>query len=210
MDCSKMMNDRMKLLCVVVDGAKPSIPNAKVGMPCVALYAEDGGWYRGRVTSVEGATIEVRFVDYGNKQKSTIDQVKIIDKQFLSLPPQAYHCCLSGIEKKNWTEEDELNMESATITKSLRASYVRRSKAGRYQVVLMDEGRVVNEMFGYPESVNVPAPETGYTWLPLPSEKVDVNVSWYFHSAKFFLSPVNRNNFEVSFLNGRVKESLKE
>ena len=175
-------------------------------MACVAMYVEDGGWYRSQVTRIEGPIIEVLFVDYGNKQKSSGDQVKVIDKQFLDLPPQAYHCCLTGIEKKKWTEEDKMKLESATIAKPLRVDYLCRSKSGKHQVVLVDEGHVVNEIFGYPKSMDVPVPVAGYTQLPIPSASVDVNVSWYFHSAKFFLSPFNNEAFQVNFLSTSLRK----
>lgn len=194
--CSMVMNDNNNY--VIIDNSQPCIGNAKVDVACVAMYIEDGSWYRGQVISVEGAFVEVLFVDYGNRQKCARDQIKVIKKQFLDLPPQAYHCCLAAVEKKKWTEEDKTKLESATINKPLRVNYIRRSQTGKYYVVLVDEGVVINEMFGYPESTNVPVPKAGYTPLPLPPGSVDVNVSWYFHPSKFFLSPVNNESFQVS------------
>ena len=172
-------------------------------MACVALYIEDGGWYRSQITAVDSAQVEVLFVDYGNRQKSPVSEVKIIEPQFLDLPPQAYRCCLTGIEKKSsssWTEDDKMKLESATITKILEVNYLRRSDTGEYQVVLMEEGRVLNEMFGYPKSTGVAVPVNGYTCLPLPSKRSKVNVSWYFNPAKFFLSPIDSSAVQVSLI----------
>ena len=80
--------------------------NPKIGTPCVAQSIEDNSWYRGKILALDGQEAEVLFVDYGNKQKSQLSDLKAIEKTFLTLPPQAYHCCLAAPKiQEEWTME---------------------------------------------------------------------------------------------------------
>jgi tudor domain-containing protein 1/4/6/7 len=36
------------------------------GLPCIALFSENGEWYRAKVLQVLPASIRVQYVDYGN------------------------------------------------------------------------------------------------------------------------------------------------
>ena len=52
--------------------------NPKIGTPCVAQSIEDNSWYRGKILALDGQEAEVLFVDYGNKQKSQLSDLKAI------------------------------------------------------------------------------------------------------------------------------------
>ena len=75
---------------------------APVGQVCTTRYSQDGVWYRAIVTnkgSENGVT--VNFVDYGNSEVTTIENLACLPKEFLVLPAQAIRCsCVdSGVEK---------------------------------------------------------------------------------------------------------------
>lgn len=44
---------------------------------------------------------EVMYIDYGNQEYTEKVALKMIKKEFMSLPAQAIHCCLSGKCYKN-------------------------------------------------------------------------------------------------------------
>jgi len=69
------------------------------------LYAArytDGVWYRAKVISSHQsstpATVDVLFVDYGTKTEVLACDLQRLPDDFRTLPPQAVHCRLAGVE----------------------------------------------------------------------------------------------------------------
>lgn len=59
------------------------------GMPCVALYTGDDKWYRAVIEDIPGKKqVDVRYVDYGNKERLWYKQIYKITEDFLKLPAQ--------------------------------------------------------------------------------------------------------------------------
>ena len=48
-------------------GSFKKLNNAEEGCSCLAMYSEDGSYYRGVVVALSLTEAEVFFVDYGNK-----------------------------------------------------------------------------------------------------------------------------------------------
>ena len=187
-----------------LDASKPSVLNAKMGTPCVAQYIEDNSWYRGKILTLDSQEAEVLFVDYGNKQKSPLGDLKAIEKTFLTLPPQAYHCCLTAIKvKAEWTPEDKTKFEDESMSKHLSATFTQRAAGGKYRVRLThsdDDGgnvQVLNELYGAPSTIDVPQPKDGCVPFDLPSTNVNVTVAWFYHSCRFYLALSNTDDYQV-------------
>ncbi|XP_066524803.1 tudor domain-containing 6 [Hoplias malabaricus] len=71
-----------------------------------AEYALDGAWYRAVVKDkLEDCTIQVEFIDYGNEAKLSVSKVKQLDLEFLKFPRYSIHCCLTGVDGVEWTQE---------------------------------------------------------------------------------------------------------
>lgn len=186
-----------------LDELKPFIQNAKPGSACVVQYEEDSQWYRGQVLQLSDspATIQlvtVLFVDYGNTQLSSLKQLKAIDEEFIQLPPQAFHCRLSGIcNSKTWTVEDKNKLEACTTKKPVTAMFAERDSNGKFPVRLMDGSKVINEAFGAPSSTSVPPPSAGYQYLPVTQTPIDVSIAWYYNPGRIFTSPVDLSAYQV-------------
>ncbi|XP_065830231.1 tudor domain-containing protein 5-like isoform X3 [Oscarella lobularis] len=74
--------------------------------PCCAKYHQDNKWYRGIVTGIkEDAKAEVFFIDYGNKEIISCNDVVPIDLAYLSLPSFALYCAFSCIKPPPPAEE---------------------------------------------------------------------------------------------------------
>ena len=79
---------------------------APVGQVCATKFSQDGVWYRAVVinSSKDGENrdrgVTVNFVDYGNSEVTTVDNLACLPKEFLVLPAQAIQCsCVdSGME----------------------------------------------------------------------------------------------------------------
>lgn len=70
----------------------------RIGDPCIVRYREDGHYYRALVTNVgEDRLVSVRLVDFGNME-DCVDPKALwnIPSELLSVPMQAFPCCLSG------------------------------------------------------------------------------------------------------------------
>ena len=156
---------------------------------------------------MNGRDVQVRFVDYGNCQTCSIDTLKVIDEEFMNLPPQAYNCTLNGLDTigmRTWTTEDIERFESYTLDKSIRAKFGTRTH-GKYPVRLIDDsegGRVINSCFGG-ISTNVPVPSKGYDMLPQDGR---VALAWYDDLEivdTFFLSPIDFSPYQVKFFSFR-------
>ena len=105
-----------------VDETKESIMQPQLDMSCVTKFNDDGRWYRGQIARVMDSFVDVFFVDYGNVQKTPISLVKIIDQDFLVLPPQAYKCSLD-VNFSDWTNQDIERFKEDTMGKLLRAKF---------------------------------------------------------------------------------------
>jgi hypothetical protein len=139
------------------------------------------------------------------KQKSQLGDLKAIDKTCLTLPPQAYHCCLTAIKVQDeWTPEDKTKFEDESMSKHLSATFTQRAPDGKYRVRLThsdDDGgnvKVINELYGAPSTVDVPQPKDGCVPFRLPSTNVNVTVAWLYHSCKFYFALSNTNDYQVS------------
>ena len=59
----------------------------QLDMSCVTKFNDDGRWYRGQIARVMDSFVDVFFVDNRNVQQTPISLVKIIDQEFIELPP---------------------------------------------------------------------------------------------------------------------------
>ena len=63
-----------------------------------ARFAQDQKYYRVEVLCVNHTgTVDIRFVDYGNRETVTMSQIHHLEPIFLSLPKQALHFSLVGV-----------------------------------------------------------------------------------------------------------------
>uniref|UniRef100_A0A224Z1S1 Transcriptional coactivator n=1 Tax=Rhipicephalus zambeziensis TaxID=60191 RepID=A0A224Z1S1_9ACAR len=93
----------LQTLCTTSGGHKPT-----KGENCAALFADDGQWYRARVTSL-GSTCTVYFIDYGNVAQVPPESICPLPDQCKKLPPQAVRCGLYAVRpvsgSPGWSEE---------------------------------------------------------------------------------------------------------
>ncbi|XP_019849024.1 PREDICTED: uncharacterized protein LOC100635893 isoform X3 [Amphimedon queenslandica] len=88
----------------------PSTPTKPVkpvpGTCCAALFDQDSLWYRGRILCVDGSdSIEILFIDYGNKELIMLKNTRDLLSKYLSLPIQAVSCSLTGIKEDVITDD---------------------------------------------------------------------------------------------------------
>ncbi|KAM6905944.1 tudor domain-containing 6 [Lycodopsis pacificus] len=120
------------------------------GSPCIALFSDDGSWYRAEVIDRDGDELSVLFVDYGNKTQVNFTDLRVIPLALLETPPQAFLCELEGFDASHGSWDsgavDELSV--LTVDKVLQLTVTRVTReAGKIKcLVQMEcEGEVINE-----------------------------------------------------------------
>ncbi len=89
-----------------LDDGSLKVKDPKPGLPVCAYFAEDAGWYRARIVSVDenSDSVTVQYVDYGNSDTVSVDRIKSIKPQFADpLPPQALTCSLPLLTERDLT-----------------------------------------------------------------------------------------------------------
>ncbi|KAM9154669.1 tudor domain-containing protein 6 [Pangshura tecta] len=87
-----------------VDDFRSSIRSGDI---CIAKYSEDGKFYRAKVSSIKDNNLTVRHVDYGSEELVGREMIRQIPDQLLTIPVQAFPCCLSGFNSSegSWSNE---------------------------------------------------------------------------------------------------------
>ncbi|XP_032442193.1 tudor domain-containing 6 [Xiphophorus hellerii] len=121
-----------------------------LGMPCVALFADDQLWYRAEVVDKSDNELSVLFVDYGNKSQANITNVRVVPPALLEVPAQAFLCELEGFDASRgfWRDgaADELSALTADKLLQLTVTRVTRTKGKlKYVVEMEHEGQVINK-----------------------------------------------------------------
>ena len=113
-----------------------------VGELCVARYCQDKQFYRAEVLCVNNnGTVDVRFVDFGNREMVLVSQVQHIRPIYLTLPIQALHFSLAGVEPSghalSWSDNTITYLKDKILNQELTAR-VAEWRAGMYLVTLCD------------------------------------------------------------------------
>uniref|UniRef100_A0A8C6R6D7 Tudor domain-containing protein 1 n=1 Tax=Nannospalax galili TaxID=1026970 RepID=A0A8C6R6D7_NANGA len=132
-DAVKKLNDLNKSLAEYCLQKLPNGFKAEVGQPCCAFFAGDGNWYRALVKEIlPNGNTKVHFVDYGNSEEVTADQLQMISSKFLILPFQGIQCWLVDIQPRNkhWTKEAIARFQTCVVGIKLQARVVEITEKG--------------------------------------------------------------------------------
>ncbi|XP_066457578.1 tudor domain-containing protein 1 [Eleutherodactylus coqui] len=140
----------------------------EAGEVCVAKYQQDQQWYRALVYNVEAniKTAQVLYLDYGNTETVSLDNVQVMDKDLVLLPPCALHCSLAHVAAPpfGWSPECLVEVKGLLLGQKLlvRIIDVIQEELPRYAVAvtLLDSGVHVHEM----------VIEKGYSFPPLSQD----------------------------------------
>lgn len=85
-----------QLLLSLSDLEAGSLPaEVTVGLHCAACFSEDDLWYRAEVKSIATRRkVTVVFLDYGNEDIVSVDEIRCLTPELCQLPAQAFHCTL--------------------------------------------------------------------------------------------------------------------
>nr|XP_042912960.1 RING finger protein 17 [Parasteatoda tepidariorum] len=78
----------------------PKLKEPLPGMPCCAKYSYDQNWYRCEVTDLTEDGVVVLYVDYGNTEVVSPNDLRELESRFIEFPVQVYFCELHGVKPK--------------------------------------------------------------------------------------------------------------
>lgn len=91
------LNDLTSQFTIYVTVRENVPTNIEIGNIYLVKYKMDNNWYRARVTAaVDDEQFEVFYIDYGNKENTTAENMRSIPERFLKIPPLALRCSLFG------------------------------------------------------------------------------------------------------------------
>ncbi|XP_037597657.1 tudor domain-containing protein 1 isoform X5 [Cebus imitator] len=132
-DALKKLNDLNKSLAEHCQQKLPNVFKAEAGQPCCAFFAGDGNWYRALVKQIlPNGNVKVHFVDYGNIEEVTTDELRMIPSSFLNLPFQGIRCWLADTQPKNkhWSKETIARFQICVTGVKLQARVVEVTENG--------------------------------------------------------------------------------
>ncbi|GFU49790.1 RING finger protein 17 [Trichonephila clavipes] len=96
----------------------PKLKSPMPGNPCCAKYSFDDNWYRCEVTDLTENGAVVLYVDYGNSEIVSLNDLRELDRQFIDFPVQIRFCELHNLKNIG----DDLSSRVEEILKSLMKS----------------------------------------------------------------------------------------
>ena len=179
------------------------LTSISVGTCCIARY-EDGGWYRAQVTGVQGESIDVFYIDYGDSATLPLNSIRSLKPEFSSLPAQAVKCSLKGYSSNPVPE----NFKDLVIEREFEAQVTSVITQNTFEVELVSKD-------GTPSFISKTlAKDAETTQEPLcnvpsiqfkPGDKVDVFIP-FVESAQKFFSQVSQNASELDDLMNKLEE----
>ena len=132
---------------VVLSPGDRQMKNVVPGAPCCAPFSEDGSWYRGKVTKVDGSQVTVVFVDYGNADVVSANSLKTISETLLKVAPFAIECSLAGVKEPatGWTSQDANRLTELTGDVEVQAVFQTSGQSASVQLQAGDQD--VNSIF---------------------------------------------------------------
>ncbi|XP_052774771.1 uncharacterized protein LOC128213245 isoform X2 [Mya arenaria] len=178
------------------------------GITCCAMFSEDNAWYRAKVLKCRGEKATVEFVDYGNSEETSTENLKTISTELMHDPVYALKCNLHGVKPcgNTWSDEAIAKFEELTLEKELLCEVVE----GCHVKLVVDGASVgdalisngmalaVEQLLGTTEETpEIRQAETGfprYTYMMpcIPAEETPVYISHVNNPGEFFVQMVNR------------------
>jgi hypothetical protein len=134
------INDMMTAIQATYSSKPPFVSSVQVGCPVIAKFMSDGVLYRAEVKEIpDSSLLVVEFVDYGNCDIVTRNNVWEMEARFMALPKQALPCCLRGVKAvgSQWSGGDE-GVDKYFKVETFSCTF-HDWEQGKYNVSLMSE-----------------------------------------------------------------------
>ncbi|XP_008556334.1 maternal protein tudor isoform X2 [Microplitis demolitor] len=191
-DFRTMMNEIQKIYA----RRQPAQDNIPIGSSVIAIFADDGAFYRAEVIKIKSGNYEVRYVDFGNTATVKSREIFRVDEKFMDLPKQAVLCCLKNVVPRGgtgWSNADHNEIDRLFNVDQLRCCFNEVTN-GKYLVSMTNNGIDVADTLvkkGLAEYPSVPSANIPLTKeIHEPEENAD--------------SGHHLSQIDISYLRGQV------
>ncbi|XP_033209193.1 maternal protein tudor isoform X2 [Belonocnema kinseyi] len=133
----KDIEEMMSLICEYAADAPPMTKLA-VGSICIAPYDVDNQWYRVKIVKIQDDKVSVLYVDYGNEETVSRNQLRDIRRDLVAkMPCQAVLCALNGFANRPSNKKLDTEFENLVFEKRL-SMQVMNAQPGGLVVDLFD------------------------------------------------------------------------
>ena len=107
----QILGDELDSFRAVMSQVNSSLPvdspafNPRVGDLCLARFPADNQWYRSKILSVQDNAYSVFLIDLGPEEVLSRSELRPLDAQLASIPPQARECVLAFITPPRLRED---------------------------------------------------------------------------------------------------------
>ena len=138
------------------------VPFVHPGMSVIAPFSVDNRWYRAVMLPPDYiGQWSVQFIDYGNQETVLLNNLMEIEPAFLTLPPQAFVCTLSGSKEKLSGDDSAIEHFSDLVLEKEVECVVRKKRLdGVYVVELFSKGKSIHELIGLASEETTPKKAT--------------------------------------------------
>ncbi|XP_060086316.1 uncharacterized protein LOC132565637 [Ylistrum balloti] len=138
------LSENLQTICEHLSSPQPE--QVKEGLHCCAKFSEDQAWYRATVSKVSGEEVGVRFLDFGNCDMVTCDQLKLLNAELLTPALLAYPAVMKGIGRM--TDKQQTLFSRLTEDQELTTNFQEMTDDGLFQVTLItNEGKDIGQDF---------------------------------------------------------------
>ncbi|XP_015114623.1 maternal protein tudor isoform X2 [Diachasma alloeum] len=136
----KMMHDIQRAYV----GRTPVEEPLEVGTAVIAVFADDGAFYRAEVLELNKLRGNiVRYVDFGNCAMVETKKTFRVERQFMEMPKQAFNCTLKNVipvSGNNWTKSNSHEIDKLFNVERFKCCF-HEVKDNKYTVSMMFEGK---------------------------------------------------------------------
>ena len=138
-----------------MDVSQLETPDLQLHTSCLALFSDDGRWYRALINSIDVNQAKVTFVDYGKSSLVNVGDLRVLPA-FLTQPSGlALKCALDGTQQNLISSPTSDQCESIIAQEVLTVVFASRSSGQLYVRLLDPSGLDLNEKLGLPESFRI-------------------------------------------------------
>ncbi|XP_076855400.1 tudor domain-containing protein 1 [Brachyhypopomus gauderio] len=192
------------------------------GTVCCSLFSEDHQWYRAKVLAYSSEDrVCVGYVDFGNSEEVTLNHLRPISVDLLSLATQAIPCHLAGVKptSETWSEDAVMMLKRLVCNRFIKVEILGQ-RDGMALVSMVDESSDpqtnIAELLvttGYAAEGNVEAEEVGegvgsenaavdkLVWscaeLPIDGQKVVLVISVLENPGEFYCYNYNAEDMQT-------------
>ena len=176
------LTEKIEQLYGAASLADMKLDTAEVGMPCCALYSEDGAWYRAIIRDIQATQANVQFVDYGNSGQVDVSTLKVLSEELMGVAQMSLQCRLANLTpiETGWSD-DLIDFFHNLVTDEVIKLEILSSSQGLCMVSLKLDGADVAETLRCKFADKVVAAEVRevgtYTALAVPAGVASVYVS---------------------------------